>query len=181
MQVTDLPGIVLSKGCQRIVQAWSAWRGDRLLPDKADMDLGELAEFMPWLGLLEVAGPDEARLRVAGSGLREVYGAEMTGRNLKDITAPEDWPRRSARYLAQVSRPCGTYYFRRDLLPDGKAVSYETVALPVQAGGGERQMLCIIMPLQQWHALGQPAAPHLIPMPTAFQYVDIGAGIPDAP
>lgn len=181
MQVTDLPGVVLSKGCQRIVQAWCAWRGGRLLPGKADMDLGELAEFMPWLALLEVAGPDEARLRVAGSGLRDVYGTDMIGRNLKEITAPEDWPRRSARYMAQVSRPCGTYYFRRHTLPDGRTVSYETVALPVEAEEGVRQMLCIIMPLRQWQTLGRPAAPHLIPMPTAFQYVDIGAGIPDAP
>ncbi len=180
MHVRDLPKVVLSRGCRRVVEAWCGWRGERLLPAKRDMDLGELAEFMPWLGLLEVIGPEEARLRIAGSGLRDVYGQDMAGRNLKDITAPADWPRRSARYAAQVDHPCGTYYLRRHTLPVGKTVLYETVALPVEVEGARRQMLCIIMPLE-WHAHPAPATPYVLPMPTDFRYVDIGAGLPGEP
>lgn len=183
MHVRDLPKVVLSRGCQRLVEAWDGWRGARMLPRKTDMNLAHLAEDLPWLALLEVIDKDLARPRVAGSSLRDVYGMEMTGRNLKDITDPADWPRRSARYMAQVGQPCGAYYFRRDTLTDGKIVSYETLALPVEADaeGRQRHMLCIISPLQHWYGLDEPAEPHLVPMPTAFHYVDIGAGHPDAP
>lgn len=181
MNVRDLPKVVLTKGSQRLVEAWSGWRRDRLLPRKTDMDLSALAEFMPWLALVEVLDADIARMRVAGSSLSEVYGMEMTGRSLKEVTAPADWPRRSARYQAQVGHPCGSYYFRRDTLPEGKVVSYETVALPVDADveGRQRHMLCVISPLQHWYELDGPPSPHVVPMATDFRFVDIGAGRPE--
>jgi len=183
MRLSDLTGIVQGKGSPRLIGAWMTWRGQRVLPRKADMELKDVAEFLPWISLMEVVNADLVRMRVAGTALRQIYGADITGRNIKDITAPGDWPERSRRYRSVVTQPCGTFYHRRDTLPDGRIVSYEGIALPVDADatGQVRQMINIYSPLQEQYTLETQRGDRVLPMPTSFHFVDIGAGVPDGP
>ena len=107
MLLQNLDGVVQGAGTLRLVQSWRRWRGDRTVPLKAAMDLRDVREFLPWLGLLDLGDADTVRARLAGTALLQVYGSDMTGKNLKDITRPEDWPRRNARCRSLASQPCG--------------------------------------------------------------------------
>lgn len=177
LTIDELCAVTLGAGPRQLIDAWLGWRGDRLLPLKAEADLRDIARILPWVGLLEVLSPDHVRMRVAGTALREVYGVEMTGRNLKEISAPETWRVRSARCVELVTRPCGSRYVRHDVLPDGKQVLYETVSLPldVDAAGSCRHAIFCIAALEQSFAVTPPSGPRLVPLPLEFDFIDIGA------
>jgi hypothetical protein len=180
MHIDDLDSRLRGAGTLRLLRAWWQWRGGRLLPMKRDMDLNDLRAVLSWVGLLEVVDAETVRLRVAGTGLAEIYGADMTGKNLKDISAPEHWPKRRDRYRALVDRPCGSFHTRTDTLPDGKIVSYETVALPldVDAAGTRRHVVYCATPLHESFAVERPTGKRALPLAQNFAYVDIGAGAP---
>jgi hypothetical protein len=180
IEVRALPGLARSEQSTQLAEAWLRWRGDRMLPQRADVKLSDVARFLPLIGLLEVRGADDVHVRVAGTGLRELYGVEITRLNLKDITAPQDWPQRAARYGAIAAHPCGSLYARRDVLPNGRIVLYEGIALPIDpdTSGALRQVMFSLAPLDKSFAIEPPANARGIPMATEFRFIDIGAGVP---
>jgi hypothetical protein len=180
--VRSLLGMAKSEQSVRLVEAWLRWRGERMLPRRIDVKLTEIARILPSIGLLEVLGADAVHIRVAGTGLRDLYGVEITGRNLKDVTAPEDWAERAARYRALGAQPCGSLYTRRDVLPQGRIVIYEGVGLPVDAddSGAKRQVIFCVAPLDRSFSLEPPTDAREIPLATEFRFIDIGAGVPAA-
>jgi hypothetical protein len=178
--IRSLPQMAKSEPSAQLADAWLRWRGDRTLPRRADVKLSEIARILPVVGLLEVRSADEVHVRVAGTGMRELYGAEITGRNLKDVTAPGDWVQRAARYRALGAQPCGAIFTRRDVLPNGRIVVYEGLALPIDADafGAKRQVIFTVAPLEKSFAVSLPPTAREIPLAADFQFIDIGASVP---
>ena len=181
MLLQDLDGLVQGAGTLRLVHAWRRWRGDRALPLKSLMDLRDVRDFLPWLGLFELGDTDTIRARLAGTALRGIYGADMTGRNLKEITCREHWPLRNARCRSMITKPCGGLYICvKPLAEEGSCAVYETVSLPldVDAAAGVRHVLYCIARLPD-AAAGAPGRRRRAAGPVRFDFVDIGAGTPD--
>lgn len=182
MRFQDLDSATQGAGTLCLVRSWHRWRGNRAVPLKTAMDLRDVKAFLPWLGLLELGDADTVRARLAGTALLNVYGADLTGKNLKQITSPHRWPARNAHCRSLVSQPCGLIHRCAKPLPEGKCATYETVVLPldVDASGSSRHLLYCIAPLPDnppagW--LGRLRAPATV---TRFEFVDIGCGIPAA-
>lgn len=89
------------------IDAWMRWRGQKLLPRRADLELRDIVPNIASVVLAEVIGPDNIFVRVAGNDFSKSLDFELTGHNFKDRTAPEDWPARSRHYLNMAGRPCG--------------------------------------------------------------------------
>ena len=87
----------MSFGCafraQLVVQAqrelYDYWRqsaGERLMPARSDFDPLKVPRLLPHIGLIDMrGGTDRALFRLAGTRLRDIYGAEITGKRLSDI------------------------------------------------------------------------------------------------
>jgi hypothetical protein len=183
MNVVSLPDTIVGSSNARFVNAWLGWRGDRLLPARSAVDLRAIARDLPGIGIAEVRSADDIRVRIAGTGLQQLYGMELTGRNLREVTADADWPMRSARYLTMVERPCGAFYRRRDTLPNGRQMEYEAVQLPLlpDRADGPRQVIWSAVPVDKSFGPQSPDGPRAIPLATRYSFVDIGAGVPAAP
>jgi len=74
---------------------WSSLRADASTPPKRRLDPADMKRLLPTVSLIEA--PREAgdyRVRLAGTGLYNVYGREITGRSFSEIyntSAAEYW------------------------------------------------------------------------------------------
>jgi hypothetical protein len=181
VRLEDAPKHLKGAGTLCLAEAWQRWRGDRLVPLKGAMELRDVRAFLPWLGLLELGDADTVRVRLAGSALLDVYGRDMTHRNLREITRPQDWPRRNARCRSLLHQPCGLVYdCVKPLAEDGKVAAYETLALPldVDPAGTVRQILYCVARLPDEAAPGAGAGA-AAGAGLRFAFIDIGCGVPD--
>lgn len=75
---------------------WNSLRADARVPPRKRLDPADMKRLLPTVSLVEVA-PDQSddyRVRLAGTGLYNVYGREITGRRFSEIynsAAAEYW------------------------------------------------------------------------------------------
>lgn len=157
---------------RRLFRYWERLRGERQAPEKEELDLRELGELVPWLGLLEnqpgamPAGPvpvGDATTRgghvwrLTGSGITMLLGAGLEG-----TLAFADWEafefgtlQRMLRNLASGAQPFVATLRLKDHLGTLKT---ELLALPVRntIDGGLLALLALL-PLEEHHMLFGPA------------------------
>ncbi|WP_084395598.1 PAS domain-containing protein [Henriciella aquimarina] len=78
----------LSAAQREIITHWNTVRGDRVMPDKSDIDPGTLRAHLGSISIVEIDRWGEARFRIAGTKLRQIFGGEVRGLSLKEI-APD--------------------------------------------------------------------------------------------
>ncbi len=77
----------LALPCQREVFAyWSSLCGERRMPARDAFRPAKIIRRLPTISLIDVCGePARYRVRLAGTGLREVFGLELTGREIDEL------------------------------------------------------------------------------------------------
>jgi hypothetical protein len=181
MHIEDLRARPMGARNSQLVEAWLGWRAGRMVPLRSDVDLRSIARELPWIGVLDVGDPGDVIVRIAGTALRDVHGLDMTGRSLREISRAEDWPTRLWRYRALVRQPCGFYSLQHDVLPDGRVIAFELVALPLarDAAGPPTQIICSLYEQVQPDEPPGAAPRHQTTLAQRFAFVDIGAGVPE--
>ena len=165
----------------RFVEAWSRWRGSRLLPRRSDMRLADIKRLLPLVVLLESRSPTNVVFRVAGSRMRDYLGVDLSGCNYIEL-APESFrPIRIWRVQQQLSRPCGALFIYPHRFPSGAVAPAETISLPVDDGrpGKPPMLLSLVTPLTSRIEDPPPDGKREVFFATEFAFVDLGAGIPD--
>ena len=87
---------------------WASLRRGPGLPARRDLHPGAIKRLLPTLSLIDVGRtPLDFRIRLAGTGLYDVYGREITGRRLADVynTAAADYWRNELSQVVQTGRP----------------------------------------------------------------------------
>lgn len=181
----DLQGLLASQlqaDTRHFIAAWRRWRGGLLLPRRADMNLRDIVRCLDVTALFEPVDRQTVTVRVVGTRLAAMIEHDATGRNLRDLTAPADWPLRGWRFAMMAAVPCGGFMTFRDRLPSGRVMMFETVSLPLDADdpARPRQILSCLTPVSQhFEAAGAPAD-RAVPLADCFAFVDIGNGMPAA-
>ncbi|HZB93679.1 MAG TPA: PAS domain-containing protein [Stellaceae bacterium] len=169
---------------RRFIAAWLGWRGaTRRLPRRSMVELADIKELLGRVMLFELLGPDEIRVKVAGSQLRDHADFEATGRNLADLTPPEEWPIRRWRMNEAARLPCGAHMVNIDTQTrSGEGAAFETLTLPIEPDEpGKPPLLmsniAVLGGVYDPPAEGRPQVFH-IPEQFRFRFLDLGAGIP---
>jgi hypothetical protein len=87
---------------------WAARKQGARLPGRRDLDPRTLKRLLPTISLTDVIRePLEFRIRLAGTGLYDVYGREITGRSFAEIynSAAADYWRAELAQVALEGRP----------------------------------------------------------------------------
>jgi len=86
---------------------WSSLRADAPVPPRRRLDPGGIKRLLPTVSLIEVMPGDDYRMRLAGTGLYNVYGCEITGRRLGEVynTAAADYWRDELGRIVRDRRP----------------------------------------------------------------------------
>jgi hypothetical protein len=160
---------------------WLGWRGERLLPRRAEIELPAIRRLLPLVLMIEYRTPDEAIIRVAGSRLRDFVGYELTGANYIELAPPEDRHVRRYRCWTIATRPCGSRLIYDHRLESGRITHAEVVSLPLDPDqpGGARMTLANIVPLTHDPVIEGAAHP-LLDVATTYTFLDIGNGVPDS-
>lgn len=97
---------------REVLAYWTSLKRGAALPCRKDFRPGALLRRLPTMSLVDVgAGDDSFRFRLAGTGLRDAFGEELTGRALGEIAfGPqlEDWQSIYA-YVAASAAPANGF------------------------------------------------------------------------
>lgn len=119
----------------RLLAYWSAQRGGRKLPARADLDPSDFAFILGNLVLMEVhRDPLRFRYRLHGVNLVQRDGYDMTGRWLHEHPEPQYRERIERTYDGVVANGEFTHAVR-DIEVDGRVRRYESLVLPLGRDG----------------------------------------------
>jgi hypothetical protein len=166
-----------TQGQRELYDYWRQTAGSRLMPARSDINPFSVPKLLPCVGLIDLTeGLGEARFRLAGTQLRDVYGEEITGKRIDRVFAgacANYWRDIHARVVEEglplhggVSGPAPgrdhivLFWLRLPLSQDGikvdRILCYDTAAAPIETArrGDERAFrpVSASQPRQMWTA-----------------------------
>jgi hypothetical protein len=79
---------LVTQGQRELYDFWCDAAGSRRMPARGDIDPFKVPKLLPSMGLIDIAGGlDDARFRLAGTRLYDVYGEEITGKRVDRVFA----------------------------------------------------------------------------------------------
>ncbi|NQV60402.1 MAG: PAS domain-containing protein, partial [Alphaproteobacteria bacterium] len=173
---------IKTQECRAFALAWQGWRGAELVPTRADVRIPEIVRLLPFVSVLEIISPEVANFRLFGTALYDALGVDLTGLNYFDMTKPEKRDLRIQRTCQLSAHPCGSHYLHSIAYKSGRTVPTEVLSLPVRPNDPSSgpQQFSIAIPMEDIRMAGTAVEPKRLPVSESFQFVDIGAGVPDA-
>jgi hypothetical protein len=145
------PPEIAHSGTRNLFRYWESIRKERSAPLRSDIGLHSIRHLLPWVFIAERSDDGLGyRLRLAGTGICRLWGANMTGRDLF-----ERWPgferQTMARLLDSASRRRQPFVMRcRARTDGGQWTSLEITGLPVEADDtATTQVLGLAIPLHE--------------------------------
>lgn len=119
-----------------LVAHWKLRCLEGVLPSRERLDPGAIKAHLSDVSIIEMSERGQATFRLAGSGLRQIFGREMRGRSLAELdqTSYEMWSLGLARAL-EVKQPIGGLIERDDK-------THAWLRLPLQSERGGAMVLC---------------------------------------
>lgn len=126
---------------------WNSLRGERLVPNRSDVDPRGLTGALENAFVLERIAPGLARFRVAGMHLSDLMGLEVRGMPISAVFTPDARPKLSSALEATFQEPAQVWMRLEG--EDGlgrSALMGEMLILPLRSDGGEvtRALGCIV-------------------------------------
>lgn len=168
----------LTADSRQLLEAWRAWRGDRLQPQRRDMDLVSVARLMPQLLLLDVYSSRQSKFRLAGNDVEQLLGFRLMGRDYLSLLSDDLRACRGEMLWQSVTRPFGMVGFYNVRLPDGSHRDLQVCSVPLQPDSADQpvQLLAVASNLPR---LYRGEAIRLVPTGYRLHLLDLGAGLPD--
>jgi hypothetical protein len=177
------PEEILTADSRTLFEVWQGWRGDRLLPRRADVDLAPLGRLMPRLALLEARSATDIVFRLAGTELERLYGRRLTGESYVTMVAPDQQASRGALLWRIAQQPCSCVQHAVFRWQSGQRSTLEIFGLPILSdrAGEPLQFIAVVSHLtpRGWKAPGWGEVDPVIAMDSkTLRFIDIGAGLP---
>lgn len=170
--------VQLSDDSRQFLTAWNRWRGDRLLPRRADMDITMIARLMPRVVLLEALDSQRVIFRLAGGEIEQYLGQRLQGRDYVTMGEPGQRSRRAELMWRIVSQPCAAVNVYRVADPDGSRRLIQFCGAPILPDEADApiQLLAVASNLRRlgWGEGSMPYDPNA----AGLCFIDIGAGLP---
>lgn len=164
---------------KKLEQYWKSIRSGDTIPVRSAFKVSSAtAPILPYLVILEVLDGDLV-FRLAGTGIAEHQGIDITGKRYGDFAAPVQVARAVARIAAFHALPCGFVSVHREEYGRGDASEVEVTGLPLRGEGGAGQMMVLtVTPIGRGLA-DKREAPLFMRPATWIDFIDLGAGTPD--
>jgi len=138
----------LHPGNRSLFCYWESVRGEAAAPARAKIDLKQIADILPGVVIMERSAEMQAyRCRLSGTGITELWGSDMTGRDLREPAG--NFEREVlARLFDGVFAGSQPFSARlRLFVSSEEPVMAEMLGLPVIAQSGETQLLGTVLPM----------------------------------
>jgi hypothetical protein len=167
----------------RLVEYWAELPKTRFVPNRADLDPAAIRNILPLLLIWELNRGYDAKWRLVGSGVRDLVGRELTGRDALEMHDKEARPRAIAAGLAMAAQPCGAWGLMALRSPQGYHFLCEVVSLPLRDAEGKVTLFANTMERVQDRTFFDAIAAAGARMVNFVEhrFIDIGAGLPIFP
>jgi hypothetical protein len=115
---------------------WSALRGERPAPFRAELDAAKIGAKAPYLAILEHVGPSNYRIRIAGDRLNRWFGMELRGMSALSMIDGAARNGVQAALNRVVEEPAVAVIHGAAQAQDGARVLFEMVLLPMRSDFG---------------------------------------------
>ena len=159
---------------------WFGLPRQGLVPTRRDFDPCTQGPILSTYVIHELISPDFIRVHLAGTGVREQYGTEITGTNYLDFV--EGWRKENAsRSLVVIcEQPCGILAHLRARTATGKEVINESIGLPMRDNSGAVRLIYYQSNTVFEEGYRDPEEDMLMTLEIEDEtHFDIGAGLPD--
>lgn len=128
---------------REVFEYWSSLRRGREMPQRLDFQPRKLLKRLPFLSLVDVSfDASRFRFRLAGTGLRDVFGEEVTGRHLDDLPLGSQFDHWHAVYRAVARTAQPGQGFTPLLWRDRPSIIQAWLRLPMADEDGK---VCVVL------------------------------------
>jgi hypothetical protein len=135
---------------------WDDLRAGRTAPERADVDPAAIRHILAYTFILEVTGARvlrrDVRFRLSGTRLNALFGRDLRGAALEDVSAPRDGPILQAMLDGVLDDRVPLVAWARGGPADAEAVDLELLLLPLRHHGRTHSRI-----LGSLAAVGHPA------------------------
>jgi len=176
---------ILDEFDPEIARFWDYWNGlpkTGLVPRLSDYLDGVPPQLQPSVALIDVFGPDEFKLRLAGTAIVDAIGGEPTEADTPSVYNAE--LRKAAAALAweAVNKPCGYAAKRTIRSRAGRMSLVHGIALPLITERVNAKTLVNFSSLARSVAeLDAKDQMESMQGLRPVRWIDIGAGVPETP
>jgi hypothetical protein len=144
---------------------WDGKRGGRVMPQRSDIDPGEIRRHLPGLVLVEVKRePLDFVYRLVGTREAAARGNDPTGKRVAENWYGSDAADVVANYERVVASRSFLYDLDRFVRPNGRQVQDESLFLPLAVGGEEVGQIMVYSFYGDLWAGSRPTARKLLPV-----------------
>jgi hypothetical protein len=161
---------------------WSSLPKTNLVPHLRDYLDGAPPKLQPSVALVDVFGPEEFSLRMAGTAIVEAIGGEPKQPGMPEAYREEARKAAARMQWAAVNRPCGYTSKRVVQSRSGQTLMVQSIALPLITDRDNCKTLVNYGNLAR--SVSEMRTTDRLSSMQALQlseWVDIGAGVPSAP
>lgn len=132
----------------RFSNFWLEKKGGSAVPLRADIEPAGIPAVLPWLLLLEAVGIDgmtQFRYRLAGTGCREIFGIDYTGKILGEGLTPEGAEIRRREFLRVMETGQPIYSWTELPIAERDFVTVYRGVFPVSRSGDLVDQIFIVI------------------------------------
>lgn len=185
-QSVEMPAFADHPSIHLLMDAWNAWRGDDLVPNRRNVNLCDISKLLNMITMFDMVSPTQLMVRYIGSSFIDLFGRDYTGANYLDLT-PDAHRKviRSKRLMAVVEQPCAAFWTAKPTFREGVALNTVGACLPIAPADPEAPMqmmqLMVLLEPAPFTSFVKKDVPVMIKNSDVFEAADIGAGLPTLP
>jgi len=164
--------------CRALLDYWLKIRGSKPAPFRADLRPGDIVSLLPNLMILEYRDPGQLIYRLTGTEIVNRMGHDFTGRNLYEISLPEEADSARYQFDALRAQPCGLIL--NLLLRSHRDVAFvaELIFLPLSDRDGTINQLVTVVGEVKDNAKFNVSGKIASMTALSSEFLDIGSGVP---
>lgn len=145
----DMTSLLLKQG----YDYWTAKRGQRLMPSRADIDPIEIPQLLPWLYLVDVleeggadlSGGGRFKVRLVGTGITKVLGRDITALSFEEAYEDSYYDMMVGIYTELCRRKIPCVRMWQSPHPEQGEISFRSAIFPLSANGRDVNMALGLM------------------------------------
>jgi len=163
IQLTDIPGL---HPVTLFSNFWFEGKGDALVPLRSAIEPTRIPSILPWLLLLEVVmidGVQQFRYRLSGTGCRDIFGIDYTGKILGENLTPDGADARKHEFRKVIETGNPIYSSSHLPIAERSFINVYRGVFPVSVNGNHIDQIFVVIAREDLslETHRQVARPHL--------------------
>ena len=149
------------------------------VPARQRFNPARVVQILPYIYLLKQADQTTVEVRLCGTGIDDLSGVPITGRNYLDTCLPEERDYYRLAIHQSLATPCGMKIIADVTYATGRNITLVSLAYPLSDREGiPRFLIGVTVPVQELKSNELRNGPIVRSLSKRLEYIDVGFGVP---